>query len=252
MSGTPSSELTKKVLAILTALAQRGESGIRLIDAARATQIPRPTVHRIMQELVDGGFVARSEAGTYSLGSAIFELALSAPSPIRDITALRKLTQSLADRCGDTVYVAVRQFDGVNYVVRAEGDYPLQTGVPVGTNRSLANSYAGFALLPFVEAEQRERVIAKRVADLVPEEADAARAVFADLENQVLTRGYCWAADIVLPGVTGLSMPIRSSQGAPYAAIAISTVSARLPYERIESLGRSLMVLERQMRSCFA
>lgn len=252
MAGASSSELTQKVLTVLSALAQRGERGMRLSDVARATQIPRPTVHRIMQELMDAGFAARSESGSYGLGRAVFELALSAPSPIRDITTLREVAQDLADRCGDTVYVAIRQFDGVNYVVRAEGDYPLQTGVPVGTNRSLAHSYAGFALLPFVDPQQRERIVAKRLAALTAQEAARTQTAFDELKHQVLTTGYCSAADLVLPGVTGLSAPIRAPQGAPYAAIAISTISARLPPERIETVARSLLTAERHMRGCFS
>ncbi|WOF22843.1 helix-turn-helix domain-containing protein [Microbacterium betulae] len=252
MPAEASSELTRKVLRILAALAQRGESGIRLVDAARATQIPRPTVFRILKELADSGFVTKAESGTYALGHAVFELALSAPAPIVDITTLRALARSLADRCGDTVYVAVRQFDGVNYVVRAEGDYPLQTRIPVGTNRGLANSYTGVALLPFVEAEQRARAIAARLDGLDADAADAVRATIADLMSQIATRGYCSAPDLVLPGVAGLSTPIRAGRGAPYAAIAISGVSPRLPAERIEPLARLLLATEKQMRACFA
>ena len=237
---------------ILSALAQRGENGIRLVDASRATQIPRPTAFRILKELTESGFVTKAESGTYALGHAVFELALSAPAPIVDITKLRELARSLADRCGDTVYVAVRQFDGVNYVVRAEGDYPLQTHIPVGTNRGLANSYAGIALLPFVEADQRARAIATRLSGLDLGAADAVRATIESLITQITTRGFCTAPDLVLPGVAGISTPIRTLRSAPYAAVAISAISSRMPAERIEPLARHLLTTEKQMRACFA
>ncbi|WP_072803252.1 IclR family transcriptional regulator [Rhodococcoides yunnanense] len=248
-----SSDLTRRVLQILTTLAQRGETGIRLVDVARSTEIPRATVHRILKDLIDAGFVTKADSGTYALGYAVFELALSAPAPIMDFTGLRDMARSLADRCGDTVYVAVRQFDGVNYVIRAEGDYPLQTRIPVGTNRPLARSYTGIALLPFVGAEQRARAIAARVEGLEPDVADSIRATIADLNSQVITQGYCdcSATDFVLPGVAGLSTPIRTDR-TPYAAVAISAVSPRLPSERIEPLARLLLATEKQMRACFA
>lgn len=247
-----SSELTRKVVSILTALAQRGESGIRLVDAARVTELPRPTVHRILKELMDAGFVTRADSGTYGLGPAVFELSLGAPTPIVDMAGLRDAAQALADRCGDIVYVAVRQFDGVNYVVRAEGDYPLQSRIPIGTNRALANSYAGVALLPFLDSERRERAIASRLRGLDPDAADSVRARIEDLIAQVRTRGVAAAPDLVLPGVSGMSTPIRTPQTVPYAALAISAISARLPEDRIGPLARLLLATEKQMRGCFA
>ncbi|MEV5411170.1 IclR family transcriptional regulator C-terminal domain-containing protein [Thermopolyspora sp. NPDC052614] len=252
VSAHSSSDLTRKVVRILSALAQRGERGVRPVDIARVTGIPRPTVYRILRELMDSDFVAKAESGTYALGPAVFELALSAPTPILDISRLRDVAQSLANRCGDTVYVAVRQFDGVNYIIRAEGSYPLQTHVPVGTSRGLANSFTGIALLSSVDAERRELAIARRVAGLADDEASALRAQLDDLIGQVRTRGYCAVPEIVLAGVSGVATPIRTGGGSPYAAVSISAASARMPPERIELLGRLLLATEREMRPCFA
>lgn len=243
--------LVRKIAGLLAAVAEAGRSGTRLIDLTRQLETPRPTVHRWLKELVEVGYVERH--GTrYAIGPGVYPLALSAPLPIRDFHRLQDSAQALADECGDTVYVGVRHFDGVSYVVRAEGSYPLRSQVAIGEHRSLAQSYCGIALLASVDAAERDRVIAARVAETSAELAVGRETALRAMVEQVTTQHYCWGNDMALPGLAGIAAPIPAGHGAPQAAVSISAPTLRMSPARVRPLARRLLATARDMRECFS
>jgi DNA-binding IclR family transcriptional regulator len=242
--------LVRKIAGLLGAVAETGRSGTRLIDLTRQLETPRPTVHRWLKELVEVGYVERH--GTrYAIGPGVYPLALSAPFPIRDFHRVQDSAQALADECGDTVYVGVRHFDGVSYVVRAEGNYPLRSQVAIGEHRSLAQSYCGIALLASVDAAEQDRVIAARVAETPPELAAGRETALRSMLGQINTLHYCWGNDMALPGLAGIAAPIPAERGVPWAAVSISAPSLRMPPARVGPLARRLLATARDMQDCF-
>ena len=159
-------QVVERVAKILGAISSHGAAGARLKDIAIDVGIARPTVHRLLGELGAVDFVLQRPDKRYTLGPALFSLGLSAPSPIRDIARIRQLAQGLADHCGDVVYVALRKFDGVHYLVRAEGSYPIRTHL-VSENQSkpFTASYSGLALLASLGEEECRSAINKLALD---------------------------------------------------------------------------------------
>ncbi|MCS0601401.1 IclR family transcriptional regulator [Streptomyces sp. LP11] len=239
--------VTEKVAALLTALARGGAGDRRLLDLARETGIARPTAHRILGELVAAGLVEQRPARRYGLGPALYTLGLGAPSPIRDVGTLRQLARGLARRTGDTVYVAIRRLDGVHYLIRADGSYPIRADVvEVGETVPLGTTYAGIALLAWHEPEAvgaqlrandaLRRLMRVRSAPL----EETLTAVRRQLV-QVREYGYCFDRDTVLPGVSGMAAPVPSATAEPYLAVTLSAVSDRLPAARVRELAPVLL-----------
>lgn len=229
---------------ILNAVARASGEGARLVDLSNETGIARPTVHRMLQELMSVGFINQGEDRLYRLGSSLFMLGLNAPSPGWDLAAIRPIAERLAAETGDTVYLAARQFDGVHYLLRVEGDYPIRAHlVDVGDTKPFTSSYSGLALLADLPASEQEKALASRTFD-VPEgwlgdtDVDALlRSKLADVQQL----GYCGGASVVMPGVSGLAAPIASATQRPYMAISISAVEARLTPQRISDLAPLLL-----------
>ncbi|MGA1253695.1 MAG: IclR family transcriptional regulator [Burkholderiaceae bacterium] len=107
-----------KALGLLEATA--GHPGGRsLADLAAEVGMPKPTAHRILNDLVMARMVDRTEPGLYQLGMRLLELGnlVKARLNVRDAAAgpmrdLHKLT-------GETINLAVRQADEIVYVERA-------------------------------------------------------------------------------------------------------------------------------------
>ena len=187
---------------ILRAVASAGASGARLMDIAEATGVSRPSVHRILQELSDVGFVSQTDDKLYRLGSELFLLGLRAPRPQWDLPEIRQVLEALAEECGDTVYLAMCEFDGVRYLMRLEGNYPVRAlVVEVGDTKPFDETYSGLAL---------------QTGELVS------------------------GSGILLPGIAGMAAPVPG-QGEPVLAVSISATSDRLPEQRYAELAPALL-----------
>lgn len=233
-----------RAAAVLEAVARTSADGARLVDLAHSTGIARPSVHRILQDLTDVGYITQGDDRLYRLGSGLFMLGLNAPTPGWDLTAIRPIAQRLAELSEDTVYVAVRQFDGVHYLLRTEGAYPIRAQlVDVGDTKPYTSSYSGLALLATLPSGEQEKALVSRSFD-APEgwlgevDIDALlRGKLADVE----AHGYCGGASVVMPGVAGMAAPVLSRTQRPYMAISISAVESRLTPARMRQLAPHLL-----------
>lgn len=234
------SQVVERTCLILRALGRHGPRGARLVDLTEQTGISRPTVHRILATLGDQEFVQRTRDRRYRLSSIFYEMGLSAPSPVGDPETLRPLIQAMADRCGDTVYLAMRTGDFAHYLLRCEGAYPIRTHV-VGSNQTLhlVGGHSGRALLASMPEEEAEDIIARASRD---------RSLFGeatpdglrDEVEQVRAKGYGWSRDVTFIGVAGLTLPVPNPRGAAYLAVTISSIPQRLTPERAQILRKDL------------
>ncbi|MGW4291090.1 IclR family transcriptional regulator [Streptomyces sp. NPDC004673] len=237
---------------ILTAVARYGTAGARLLDIAEETGIARPSVHRILRELMDRDFVEQRAGKRYGLGPALYTLGLSAPSPIRDFVGIDRVARRLAEETGDTVYVAIRRSGGVHYLARHEGAYPIRAElVDVGETMPLGVTFAGIALLAWHEPDAVEAQLRAGQPELTLRGAsrdfhDTLAAVRRSI-RQVRESGYCHSVDTVMPGVSGVAAPIPSATSEPYMALTISAINDRLPLRRVEELAPLLLRRVREM-----
>jgi len=245
-------QVIERVAKVLMETSRQGAGGARLKDIALGTDIARPTVHRILSELSTVGFVTQLPDKRYALGPTLFSLGLSAPNPIRDLASIKQLAQTLAEHCGDVVYVALRKFDGVHYLVRVEGNYPIRTHlVSVNDSKPFTASYSGLALLAS-RGESERRSAINRLAldaprDWVEKNRRQLERQIRDRITEVETQGYCAGKNIVMPGIAGMAAPIPSVTRSPYMTVSISAVEDRLHTDRIKELAPRLLKTARDM-----
>lgn len=239
-------QLVERIARLLAAVSRQGAAGARLKELALDTGIARPTVHRLLGELAAVGYVQQQPDRRWVLGPALFALGLAAPTPIHDLHAVRRIAQGLADACGDVVYVALRRLDGVHYLLRCEGSYPIRTHlVAAGDTKPLTAGYAGLALLASMdEGEQRQRIQRLALdapADWLEHNRWGVERSLREKLDEVRRLGYCAGPNVVMPGVAGMAAPVPSRSRAPYMAVSISAVEQRLLPERVRELAPRLL-----------
>lgn len=230
-----------KIAAILDALAVPRQEGARLKDLAEDTGIARPTVHRILAELTAVGLVRSTAQRRYACGSKLYALGLAAPGPVLNADRIRHEAQRLSGICGDTVYVGVRHADGVTYVTRTSGTYPLRAyAIDPGDILPLSNTYCGLAILGTLPAAEQERELGqwrrRRSPEWVATSSVKHEAMMRRALADVAELGYAAGPNHVVPELSGLSLPVpvHDATGAALAAVSISAVHSRLSPERIQ------------------
>ncbi|MBW6419680.1 IclR family transcriptional regulator [Celeribacter sp. PS-C1] len=226
------SQVVERTCLILRELGRHGPRGARLLDLTEGTGLSRPTVHRILATLTAEQFVERTNGRRYRLSSIMYELGLNAPSPVGDPARLRPIVQALADRCGDTVYLAMRTGDFSHYLLRCEGAYPIRTHV-VSANQTLhlVSGHSGRSLLASMPEDEAEDVILRATQDRKLF-GEATPDSLRDEVERVRENGYGWARDVTFVGVAGLTVPVPNARGSAYLAMSISSIPQRMTQER--------------------
>jgi DNA-binding IclR family transcriptional regulator len=129
---------------------------VRLVDLAAATGIPRPTVHRLLKQLIEVGAVRRDRA-RYRLGASLLGLGAQvtperklravARRPLAELAATTGAATSLTAMLGGAAVFLDTIDARVPLGFRAEPGSP----VPPGTAQALAHHSAG-RLTPVIDA----------------------------------------------------------------------------------------------------
>ncbi|MFB4280517.1 IclR family transcriptional regulator C-terminal domain-containing protein [Nonomuraea sp. MTCD27] len=176
-------------LAVLRALAADPARPARATDLVRATGLARSTVDRVLATLVHLGYL-RADGRDVRLAPRLMELgeAYLAGSGLRD--TLAPLAGRLAEELDESVSLAVRDGDGVRFVVRF--------------------------------TRRRTMSVTFRVGDLLP--ADRCAAGLALLDPAAP-----WAEDdqLVEPGLIAVAVPVRDGAGRAVCAVSVVSHTSR-------------------------
>lgn len=241
--------VVERVTSILGALATSDAAGARLLDLAEVTGIARPSVHRILQDLVEAGYARQLPGRRYGLGEELFFLGLAAPKPISDLSAIEAAAQELSDVSGDTVYVAIKWATGAHYLVRTNGRYPIRTHtVDVGQTLPLTASYSGLVMLANLTQSEQDELIGR-----VPAEGDTGlggpehEARLRNAIDGIRKNGFVSGSDLVMSGIAGMAVSVPSRTRSPFMAVSISAVESRLQPERVRKLLAPLRATARKI-----
>ena len=231
----------RRALAVLRIVAAGQERGVRLVDAARATGLTRPTVHRILRVLVEEGAVEQDRLNhSYLIGHevSLLGLARTARFPIRAIAEphLRQLSETL----GDTTFLTIRNGLDSVCIDRRPGSFSIKVlSIEIGARRPLGLGVSGLVLLGSLPPTEAEEVVQRNARRLEAAGVDA-----ADLLRRAATAqrlGYAYAKVGVVPGTRAVAVPIRLADGRTIASIALTAITGRMTDERVDVIRTQML-----------
>ncbi|MCX4188254.1 IclR family transcriptional regulator [Methylophaga sp. OBS4] len=224
----------KRAEIILTAIASGPRRGTMLKELVQRTRLPRPTIYRVLQQLMALGWVVRDdEQKRFRLGMAITAMgyAAMAHNPIERIAANR-LSQ-LADLLGQVVYINCRTGLDMVCMGRYESDSDIQVGKGYVSMRGPFGLSPGcfgmFACMPEQEVYDIIEANMHRYHKLEWFDETGFRESLA----QTLVAGYGIFGNIMLDRSTrGLGAAICASDGYPLAGIGTTFINGWLSEEQ--------------------
>ena len=238
-----------RALAILEALNSRPVSFVR--DIAKQTQISKPSVVRLLQILVEDGYVERASGhGAYVVG----ERARRLSAGYRDDIALVQVAKPLMERMTAEIKwpLAVGLLERAVMVVRHSTipSSPLAWyRTTLYTELSALHSGMGMAMLAFMEPDVRDAVI--EVAPPVPGSGDGDLDRPALLRTLAKVREQGFAVRYPRPGHATLSISVPILRGGePLAGLSITVFSRTMKAETAaERFSRRLIDLAASIAS---
>jgi IclR family acetate operon transcriptional repressor len=221
-TSAPADGAALRALRILEAVAT-GVGPHRLGHIAHETGVSKPSVHRILAQLGEAGFVSADGSGRYAPGPRSYALAarLSGAHGAGAESILRQF-QSDVDT---TVHIALRSGTQAVYVNKIEGNQPYRMASHVGMQLPLHSTAIGKAILAHLPAGERTQLLAEvgmpartpaTITDLDKLEADLAL---------VRERGYALDDEENEPTIRCLAAPLLDRRGRPIGGLSVSTVT---------------------------
>jgi DNA-binding IclR family transcriptional regulator len=220
---------------------------VRLADLVAASGLPRPTVLRLLDVLLEQR-VVQNHGGGYAPGPRLavwgqrylegLDVRAHAEAPMR----------TLAEATRETCYLGVRDDRSVLYIAKADSPQAVQPAARIGTRNPLHSTGMGKALLAFGSPEEAHAYANGRLeartpntivdADRLGEELDAIRArgyATDDVENE--------------DGVRCVAAPIHNHAGEVVAALSVSAPAYRFAPEDLPALAPKVLAAALEISS---
>ena len=201
-------QVIARAAAVLNAL-ENQRQGLSLSQIAKAADLPRTTVHRIVAALESQQMVITGSGGV-RLGPALVRLAASAHTDI--VSIARPYIESLGRRTRETVDVSVYRGLHAVTVDQYSSDQELRVVSPVGTAFPIHCAAHGKALLTALSDDAIRQVLTgtleRRTSSTLPD-VDAvihnighARAAGYAMDEEEHARGVCGIGVFLNSGLT--------------------------------------------------
>jgi IclR family transcriptional regulator, acetate operon repressor len=141
----------------LLELMERAGGEIGLSEAAAESGMPLPTIHRLLQTLVSGGYVRQQPSRRYALGPRLIPLGDRAQQLVGR-WALSYLA-AIVQTTGETANMAMLDGDMVIYVAQAPSRHTMRMFTEIGRRVALHCTGVGKVLLAQMSDEQAREVL---------------------------------------------------------------------------------------------
>jgi IclR family acetate operon transcriptional repressor len=196
---------------VLRAL-QRYPEGASLGDLAKAIELPRSTVQRIVDALdAEGLVVAASSHGGVRLGPALLGLAAATRFDIVELA--RPTLEALAEATGETVDLSIASHDKVVFVDQVPGTHRLAAVSAVGVSFPLHSCANGKAVLASMDELELRRVRSRLKCVAKTRNTHTSwRALDADLDR-IRKSGIAYDREENSLGISAVAMAFRAPSG---------------------------------------
>ncbi|TDO96706.1 IclR family transcriptional regulator [Marinomonas balearica] len=201
-----------RVLEIIEAIS-KAEHPLSAADLSVLLNIPKPSVHRLLQQLESEGFLQTNMRGLLVPADRLHDIALGIIYSSRFKAQRQAILQHLAEKIGETCGLAIPSGTDMIYYDRAQTNWPLQIHLPVGIHTPICCTASGKLYLSSLSKERRQRILGSIPMKQYTRntKTDPAR-----LENELL---YIQKTDIgtddeeFIDGMVAISVPVKDSQG---------------------------------------
>lgn len=232
-----------RVLEVLEVIGEMGRP-VSASDIEASSGLPKATVHRLCNLLLDEGYLRRDITGRgYEMGARFTRLALQAFSNQGRRAERHAILENVAREIGETCNIAVPTMTTMLYLDRIESEWPLRIQLPIGSKVPLYCTASGKLYLSSLSPVRRERLIDRlelepRAPNTITDKKALLAALDAISETDIGTDNQEF-----IPGMVAAAVPIRDKSGKLLATMATHGPVVRMSFEdalgHVEKLRRA-------------
>ena len=207
----------------------------------RAIGLPKPTIHRLCQMMVEEGFLQR-EPVSNRLKPARRARAMSSGllAASQSHIARHQILRALSLEIGETCNIAVPETEGMVYVDRVETQWPMRIQLPIGTHVPFHCTASGKMFLSRFAGAELDRMLDSLELKQHASNTITEREKLASEILKIRKRGFSEDNEEFMDGLVALSVPIRDPNAHQFATVAFHAPSSRMPLSKVRTHRKTL------------
>lgn len=242
----------RRALAILQEVAA-AERSLTPTELNERLELPKPTVHRLCNMLMDEGYLQRNLDGKGLVAGP--ELRAMAMGVLAGAggqrAALHAILEELADNVGETCNINVPDGNAMRYLDRVEARWPLRLQLPIGTRVPLHCTASGKTFLGSLPPARRAQVVENLTLELRTPNTITDFARLMTVLDRVREAGYGADNEEFLEGMVAVAVPVTDARGRLLATLALHGPTQRLTLEKAKTHIPRLRLAAERLRRLF-
>lgn len=218
--------MIEKCMRILEVLARtQGNNSINSISIS--TGIPRSTVHRLLQTMMESDMILSQRRGGYIISGRMLQMCLEGSGNFDLLSTLIPLVDDLRDQTHETISVNIASGMERMCIYRAEGDHQITRMVMIGSRSPLFKGAAGRVIAAGLDSQRLDEALAYTIAQgFIDQKEEAFYRSRAKRDREL---GYAVSIQEKYVGCGSIAVPVkRGLTGETIAAISISSLASRI------------------------
>ncbi len=227
---------TLRLFALLETVASKDQL-FSLQSLVEETNIPKPTLHRMLQQLESAGLLSRSEdSRQYGTGVRLRKLAENLLLNDTFHGARHGVLRALVNEVGESCNLTALSGSEVMYLDRVETPAPLRFYLHSGSRVPVHCSASGKVFLAGMTPAQRQRLLAHAPLEAFTPKTLTDLAALEEEIKQVKRQGYALDNEEFLPGLLCVAVLVPSAGGRSNLCVAAQAPIMRLGPDKAPNL----------------
>lgn len=222
-----------RTLLIIEMIAQAAEP-LSPTEINKTIGLPKQTIHRLCQTLVEEGFLIRDVSGkklqpaprTLRMAQGLYTSRNQNVARHQVLTRLSRVTR-------ETVNFVLPEADGMTYLDRVETDWIFRIELPIGSRVPFHCTASGKVFLASMSPKNLEKVLSTityeaRTPNTIVS-SDRLRSEIAQIREQ----GFALDNEELFEGMVALAVPVQDAHGRFQAAVAFHGPTQRLSHKTL-------------------
>ena len=214
-------------------------------EISHRTGLPKPTISRLTYTLCKLGYLSQDSAGRYRLDPHVLTLGFPVLARLSVREIARPMMQALAEQCGVTVSLGLRDGLHLVFVQRIRSNSPVVLQQDIGTRVPIANTALGRAYIAGLSTHARATLIEELHRATPVSEWITLREQIESEVKHYQAHGYCLGGDWDF-SLNGAAAPLVLP-GRPLLALGCGAASAGLPNSKLRELGVQIRDIVRRI-----
>ncbi len=182
-------------------------------DLSEILDIPKPSMHRLLQQLQETGFLRLDLQGRVVCGERTHKLVFHVWKNGAYKSDREAVLQRLSQRIGETVGISILDRLSVVYIDRVLSNWPLQINLPEGMNVPIWASASGKLLLAQMPTPSLQRVVENLELYALTKNTIVHKADLLAAIKQIKKQGFAVDDEEFIPGMVACAVPIINPDG---------------------------------------